>query len=193
MRSHNCSLAANDAISLGDAARACMHSQCRGVLRLTTGALTACDCGCHDSDERTLEERIPADGVLQVVEPLTPVKPKTVPEGRKKGRKTRTKGKCVHCGAPTGGQFAPGHDAKLKKELNTAAQGGDGAAYAEILIRNWGHIVTTPKDGVKTAALEILTRINSEARVNEWMSDRNRMRQHRFTPESASSSGGVAL
>lgn len=46
-------------------------------------------------------------------------------------------GKCEHCGAPTGGRFAVGHDAKLKGELLKAARDGDAEAAAEMVYRTW--------------------------------------------------------
>lgn len=47
-------------------------------------------------------------------------------------------GACGCCGEPTkGGQFLPGHDAKLKSRLREAAKGGDVGASAELERRGW--------------------------------------------------------
>lgn len=51
-------------------------------------------------------------------------------------------GQCHHCGMPTkGGQFAPGHDSKLKgdlvREVDEGNQEGRKAAAVEMVLRNW--------------------------------------------------------
>lgn len=47
-------------------------------------------------------------------------------------------GICEHCGCPTaGGRFAPGHDAKLKRDLVAQVEKGDVEAYAELFWRHW--------------------------------------------------------
>lgn len=66
----------------------------------------------------------------------------------------RGSGVCQHCGCETkGGQFAMGHDAKLKSTLIRAARVGDDEARAELVYRNW-----LPKDltaeGVEAQAVK---------------------------------------
>jgi hypothetical protein len=47
-------------------------------------------------------------------------------------------GVCECCGSPTkGGKFLPGHDARMKSRLRTAAKAGDGTAQAELNKRGW--------------------------------------------------------
>ena len=53
-------------------------------------------------------------------------------------RKTEPKPCADGCGAMTrGGDFLPGHDARHKGRLLTAARSGDAAARAELLERGW--------------------------------------------------------
>lgn len=63
----------------------------------------------------------------------------TEPEDRVASRTPRkTSGECECCGVPTrGGRFAPGHDARLKSRLKTAAKAGDKEAYRQLVERGW--------------------------------------------------------
>ena len=105
--------------------------------------------------------------------------PQAGAQGRKKARKrppAGKKGQCEHCGAPTGGRFAVGHDAKLKSELAAAANGGDASAWAELLIREWTHVVKTwPDRQVQTVGEKV-----AREATPQWLEDRNAMRRGRW-------------
>lgn len=59
-------------------------------------------------------------------------------EQRGRREKTITPGRCHHCGEQTrGGNFAAGHDMKLKGILLRAARDGDERALAEFMERGW--------------------------------------------------------
>lgn len=60
------------------------------------------------------------------------------PLERKPRTPRSTVGACECCGAATkGGKFLPGHDARLKSRLRSAAKSGDGDAKTELERRGW--------------------------------------------------------
>lgn len=79
-------------------------------------------------------------------------------------------GRCHHCGQPTkGGKFIPGHDAKLKAELQK-----DFApeSFVEARMRGWYH--GAMPEGEATKLWEELK--GDQDRSAAWLAERNRQR-----------------
>lgn len=72
-------------------------------------------------------------------------------------------GRCVHCGQETkGGQFAVGHDSKLKGSLKKAANDGRETAAIELALRNWANLDVMQKWPAEWRAL-----------IDRYMKDEN--------------------
>lgn len=119
-------------------------TECLEVLPAADVAIPTARCSdrpaCAFRVEKLLIERAPD----YVRASRKQVKTQTVKRYTAVADRTRT-GQCHHCGAPTkGGQFAPGHDAKLKGDLNRevaeGSQEGRKAAAVEMALRNWASI-----------------------------------------------------
>lgn len=103
-----------------------------------------------------------------------------VPKKPQKPRKTQPesgKGACEHCGQPTGGRFAVGHDSKLKSQLRQEVNEGGGRAVealAELIMRNWtkaaGSLDINPD--IQERAEEIAAHSEAEAWLRRRVKER---------------------
>lgn len=130
MRSHPCHVATSAAVALADSSRVALHGKCPGAC-IHDGAQVRCDCDCHNGEEDLrFEGRLPlAVGVS--------APPPALARADTRRRSRAGNGRCEHCGAPTGGRFAPGHDAKLKSVLWKGVKDGNYKDWAELLLRGW--------------------------------------------------------
>jgi hypothetical protein len=134
--SRPCFTAEHPAVALSDEGRKRFHSICKGACLGARGELHICRCECHENAEEEAAEALGRDALLP---PAVSVSPGDPVGGHKDppGGHVRPNGRCEHCGAPTGGRFAPGHDAKLKSDLWKGASGGNYKDYAELVLRGW--------------------------------------------------------
>ena len=143
IRSRPCHLASNVHVAIGDNLRAQFHEECPGAC-ISDSKTVPCECDCHgevtveQAIEKASERGVPLPGSVAVSAPVAAPADKDRP-----ARRTAPTGRCEHCGAPTGGRFAPGHDAKLKSQLWREAKNGNYKSYAELHLRRW---TTAPQD-----------------------------------------------
>lgn len=167
-----CQKADSTAIAIPDGAREHLHAMCPGAYITPGGEVRRCGCECHPAITDTALAALALEKVLPVVEePPAADAPEAAPRGRKKARK-RAPGRCEHCGAPTGGRFAVGHDAKLKSELAAAASGGDAEAVAELILRDWWRLTKVP---IPPATVQLGSRL-AENEGYKLVERRNRSR-----------------
>lgn len=136
MISRDCHIATWPGVALTKTGQSAFHDTCPGVCQTDTGTIEWCDCDCHPllrpvkPPIETLPSRIPPAVSVSAPDPVAPDQDRVVPSRAATGR-------CEHCGAPTGGRFAPGHDAKLKSQLWKGACGGSWKDWAELRLRGW--------------------------------------------------------
>lgn len=139
MLTSTCTVASDTHVSLSDYQRELIHQRCLGGYRTPDGSIEFCDCECHRENPMSKEDL--AWRRLPVLQPPPTPEPEPAAKATKKTAKGAATGSCEHCGAPTGGRFAPGHDAKLKSELTRAAANLDTEACAELILRDWLRLV----------------------------------------------------
>lgn len=160
MKSQWCAVADRDEIGMAEPLREQLRAMCPGLLQSVDGPVIECDGGAHAGVTRKAREAAAKKkGALPLAVPEAPNAPEETPQVSKKAGKRppagEKRGRCEHCGAPTGGRFAVGHDAKLKSELTSLGHGGDADAWAEMLVRDWARLVDRhkwPKPPVVAAA-----------------------------------------
>lgn len=146
MKTNTCRIAANPALALGEEARGRMHTQCpKAYINESTGGVEACGCDCHVGEAiptPTDAEALPVLAVpVSAPEPEPPNVDRPAPARAVPGGSSCECG----CGRPTGGKFAPGHDAKLKSSLLKEAKLMRPNAWAELILRGWDHLVAEDK------------------------------------------------
>lgn len=152
-------------LAVSSAVRTNLHDACDGE---------GCDCPCHQGVSVSEISLRPPD---------LPEVDKTRVLGARAGR-ADLKGRCEHCGEPTGGRFAPGHDAKLKAGLTEQAMNAPRAkaaeAWAEMILRDWDCLVAPSKrDRIRTEVLQdadYLISQEAEGREYEFVQRRNQVR-----------------
>jgi hypothetical protein len=174
--SQPCALASNQGIAMTLDGRNKLHDGCTGLCVLDLKTET-CECPCHEGASRLKraalgaksETPLPAGVTVSGGDPVAAAQDTTRTRAAANGR-------CEHCGAATGGRFAPGHDAKLKAQLWKEALEGSYKSYAEMYIRGWHN----GKD-LTRLSFETETRGVDLANERGWafVEGRNRVRQDR--------------
>lgn len=134
VRSQPCHLAGHTGIAMTLEGVAALHNGCPGLCVENGGKVVRCGCGCHE------DQAYDKDAIL-ASEVALPRAVAILADGRERPAQNKSAprgtGACEHCGAQTGGRFAPGHDAKLKSILQTGAQEGNHKDWAELVLRGW--------------------------------------------------------
>ena len=176
MISRDCHIATWPGVALSKTGRSAFHDTCPGVCQTDAGTIEWCDCECHNGTgfERpheicieTLPDRIPPAVAVSAPDPPPPDQDRVVPSRAAPGR-------CQHCGASTGGKFAPGHDAKLKSQLLKGARAGSAKDWAELRIRGW--VTTQMEASINFAILALGDKIAKE-RGWDFVDQRSAYRQ----------------
>lgn len=97
---------------------------------------------------------------------------------KKRSRKKGGNGKCEHCGDPTGGKFAVGHDAKLKGELLSGYRDGDAEAGVEMVLRGWRKPKWLEKDAPDANTRMLAEGMLAEGGLDGWLDARIKERQN---------------
>jgi hypothetical protein len=131
-----CHTADHPAVAITKATQDGFHRMCPGLCIESVGKVEKCECECHGEIEYDPAEALHAEVLLPRAVSVSPggglarhkdsVRTRSAPTGR-----------CEHCGVPTGGRFAPGHDAKLKSTLVAGARQGNFKDVAELVLRGW--------------------------------------------------------
>lgn len=150
MKTPVCSSTEGGRIALGEEAQRRIHARCPGWWKDPAGKKHRCDCKCHGDGAPPPDDE---SALVTLEEPVRPSHPrKANPASKKAGKRPPGGRRCECCGELCNGRFLPGHDAKLKGILTRAAHAGDPAAWTEILVRQWSHVVSASKVSPQTRA-----------------------------------------
>lgn len=139
--SRPCHTATHPAVTITPEGVDKFHALCPGMCIEVPSRVVTCECECHAAGHQyDPTEAIAREVVLPPAVTVLVGEPGGAEKDHREGRvgpRAAPSGRCEHCGAPTGGRFAPGHDAKLKSDLWKGAAAGSYKDYAELVLRGW--------------------------------------------------------